>query len=92
MFSRAIEERVRSIVNRILNLSHGSKTPGDVPLLGDDGAFDSVIALELVLALENEFNIVVIDHEVAPENLRDINSMVRFVETKMGRPETANKA
>ncbi len=83
MPSVAIEERVRNIVNRILNISDGAQTHGDVPLLGDEGGFDSVVALELVLALENEFNIIVMDHEVAPENLRDIKSMVRFVGTKI---------
>ena len=85
MLKVAIDERVRNIVNRILNVCAGAQTPGDLPLLGDESAFDSVIALELVLALENEFQIVVMDNEVGPENLRDIESMVRFVKTKLDR-------
>ncbi len=84
MSSDAIEARIRNIVGRILHVSDGSQPSGDFPLLGDDGVFDSVIALELVLALENEFGIVVMDNEVGAANLKNIDSMIRFVGTKIG--------
>jgi acyl carrier protein len=55
-------------------------------LLGEDGLFDSVTALELVLAIEREFQIVVTDGDVTPENLGSIESMVRFIQKKLARP------
>jgi acyl carrier protein len=51
-------------------------------LLGEDGVFDSVTALELVLAIEREFQIVVNDGDVTPENLGSIESIVKFIQAK----------
>jgi|RhiMetdeSRZDD1v2_1073273.scaffolds.fasta_scaffold74512_1 acyl carrier protein len=54
-------------------------------LLGEDGLFDSVTALELVLAIEKEFAIVVKDDEVRPENLGNIESIVSFIQAALSR-------
>jgi len=54
-------------------------------LLGEEGAFDSVTALELLLALEKEFGIVVKDDDVQPANLRNLESIVNFVKAALAR-------
>jgi acyl carrier protein len=54
-------------------------------LLGEGGIFDSVSALELILAIEREFGIVVKDDEVRPENLRNIECLVNFVKSALAR-------
>jgi len=58
---------------------------GGVPLvlLGEDGLFDSVTALELVLAIEREFQIVIKDDDVTPENLGSIESLVQFIRARL---------
>jgi len=61
-----------------------TRTPGsDFVLLGEAGIFDSVTALELVLAIEKEFAIVVKDDEVRPENLGNVESIVSFIQAAL---------
>jgi acyl carrier protein len=54
-------------------------------LLGEEGGFDSVLALELLLALEAEFGIVMKDDDVQPQNLASLDSIVTFVKDAMSR-------
>lgn len=78
-----IEERVVRVVRAMVPESADLR--GEFVLLGDDGAFDSVTALELVLALEKEFGIVVRDDDVQPENLRNLDCIVKFVQAALAR-------
>ena len=47
------------------------------------GIVDSTGVLELVMYLEEHFNITVDDDELVPENLDSINSLVAFVNRKL---------
>jgi len=80
-----IEKRIIRLVRETVPAS-GDLT-GDFILLGEDGAVDSVTALELVLALEKEFGIVVNDDDIRPENLRNVASIVSFVNAALARRE-----
>ena len=79
-----IEKRVFQLVRE--TVPESGDLAGDFVLLGEEGAFDSVTALELVLALEKEFGIVVNDDDIQPENLRNVGSIVNFVKTVLSRP------
>ena len=48
----------------------------------DDGIIDSTGILELVAFLEEEFDIIVEDEELVPENLDSIDNVVAFLEIK----------
>jgi len=72
MDAEEIEKRVVQLVRETVPES-GDLT-GEFILLGEGGAFDSVTALQLVLALEKEFGIVVKDDDVQPENLRNLET------------------
>ena len=50
------------------------------------GIIDSTGVLELVLYLEEHFDITVDDDELVPENLDSINSLVGFINGKLLRP------
>lgn len=50
------------------------------PLLGDGLGLDSIDVLELVVALEREFGIVVPSEEVASESFGSVGSVVSLVE------------
>jgi acyl carrier protein len=78
-----IEKRVLQVVRE--TVPESGDLAGDFVLLGEEGAFDSVTALELVLALEKEFGIVVKDDDVQPENLRNVRSIVNFVKVALSR-------
>ena len=61
---------------------------GRANLLGDDDSFlesgilDSTGVLELISFLEKEYDILVEDNELVPENLDSINCVARFVAAK----------
>lgn len=83
MADREIYERVWKMVReKVASIEDGD---GGTPLvlLGEDGMFDSVTALELVLAIEQEFQIVVKDDDVTPENLGTIESIVKFIRARL---------
>lgn len=81
-----IYKRVLNLVRETAASIEEADASWPLALLGEDGLFDSVTALELVLAIEREFQIVVADGDLTPENLGSIESMVRFIQKKLARP------
>ncbi len=71
----ALEARIRSIVADQLGVDRGEVTP-DASILDDLGA-DSLDVVELVMAIEDEFDIEVPDEDV--ERMRTIGDMERYV-------------
>jgi acyl carrier protein len=55
----------------------------DEDLLGS-GIIDSMAVMKLVLLLEETFGIEVEDEDIIPENFETLNSLVEYVEQKMG--------
>jgi len=49
----------------------------------ENGIIDSTGVLELILFLEENFNIKVKDEEVIPENLDSFKNINKFLETKL---------
>lgn len=82
MKSTDIRRRVETLLARFYP-PHDDAEGAEIPFLGENGLFDSVAALELVLELEKEFAIVVRDGEIKPENLKNLESLVRFVSNKV---------
>jgi len=80
---REISHRVGKLVQRLID--PGAKDAGAAPdfVLGEDGSFDSVWALRLVLEIEKIFAISVNDEDVVPENFRDVTSLTKFVARKL---------
>lgn len=76
------ESRVRRLLSKYVSVGGEFDVDRELPLLGAQGILDSVAALELVLALETEFRILVTDEEICPANLRSLDAMVRFVSKK----------
>ena len=56
----------------------------DVSFL-DEGIIDSVGVLELVVFVEETFEIRVEDEEIIPENLDSINKLVTYVQSKLSK-------
>ena len=85
-----IHKRVVLLVRNTVTGAKDADGADAFVLLGDDGVFDSVSALELIVAIEKEFHIVVKDDDVGPENLANVNSIVRFVHTALsGLPKVS---
>ncbi|MEP7041517.1 MAG: acyl carrier protein [Dokdonella sp.] len=76
----SIEARVRTFVRENFPVS-SADVPADKSLL-ESGIIDSIGVLTLVTWIEQEFEIVVADEDVVPENLDSIERIVRFIERK----------
>jgi acyl carrier protein len=72
-------ERIKAIVVKELGIP-ADKIKLESHLVDDLGA-DSLDAVELVMAVEEEFNIEISDE--AAQNIRKIKDIVDYVETKM---------
>lgn len=79
----AIENDVREFVSE--NFLFGRS---DVSLEGDDslleeGLIDSTGVLELVMFIEDRFDVTVDDEDLVPDNLDSINRLISFIESKV---------
>ncbi|HOI46255.1 MAG TPA: acyl carrier protein [Bacilli bacterium] len=72
-------DRIKAIVVKELGIA-ADKIKLDSHLVDDLGA-DSLDAVELVMAVEEEFNIEISDE--AAQNIRKIKDIVDYVESKM---------
>ena len=80
-----IHRRVLELVREKVPGAKNADPAIPLVLLGEDGIFDSVTALELIVAIEKEFAIVVKDDDVRPENLANVDSIVSFVQAELTR-------
>ena len=80
MNEQEIQRRVKELVGALMAGADDPTNEQPIALLGEAGVFDSVSALELVLALEREFGIVIRDHLVNGQNLGSIDAICRFVQ------------
>lgn len=82
-----IRRRLSAIVKKISPLTPIS-TSSERSIFSADGktdALDSVAALQLVLALEEEFGITVQDEDISAEHFSNLNSLCQYVATKLPR-------
>lgn len=56
----------------------------DAESLLDTGLIDSTGVLELVAFIETEFSIQMADSDIVPENLDSVETIVRYVDGKLG--------
>jgi len=80
MSDKSIEERVKEIIVDQLGVSADQVTP-EAKFIEDLGA-DSLDTVELVMALEEEFDIEVPDDEA--EKLLSVNDVTAFIISKKG--------
>ncbi len=78
MSDKSIEERVKDIIVDQLGVSADQVTP-EAKFVEDLGA-DSLDTVELVMALEEEFDVEVPDDEA--EKLQAVNDVVSFITSK----------
>jgi acyl carrier protein len=57
----------------------------DMALFGQGLGLDSIDALELVLELQRSFQVVVSDEQMGQRVLRNVRSIVQFIEEQRGR-------
>jgi acyl carrier protein len=59
----------------------------DEPLFGDGFGLDSVDALELVVALEQDYGLRIQSHEIEPEAFSTVARLFRFIQSRGSKNE-----
>lgn len=77
-----LEQKIKGyILENFLFTDDSSALASDDSLL-EKGIIDSTGVLELIMFMEEEFDIKVEDEEMIPENLDSVNNLVSFVQRK----------
>lgn len=76
------KEQVRQyIAENFMFSDNGCSLPDDASFL-EEGILDSTGVLELVMFVEQGFNIAVSDDEIVPENFDSINRLATYISRK----------
>jgi acyl carrier protein len=79
----AIENDVREFVTDNFLFGRNSVSLGGDDSLLEEGLIDSTGVLELVMFIEEKFDVAVADEELVPDNLDSINGLISFIEGKL---------
>ena len=79
-----IRSELREFISRNYVLPEGLDSLNDNDSFLDKGIIDSTGVLELVMFVEETFDIRVEDEELIPENLDSVDQLVAFLQLKLG--------
>jgi len=71
------------VAQNFLFTDNGFNLSDDASFL-EEGVVDSTGVLELVLFVEETFNLQVDDEEIVPDNFDSVNSLAAFIQRKSG--------
>lgn len=86
-----LRNRLKSLIVEALHLEGMDplSIEDGAPLFGEGLGLDSVDALELVVALEKEFQIKIQSHEVGKEAFASVDALAAFVQSRLAAAGTA---
>lgn len=80
-------EEVRAILGDSLQLGRRSeKLQADTPLMGNLPELDSLAVVNVIMAIEERFDVSIDDDELSADIFRDLGSLTDFVEQKVKGP------
>lgn len=84
MVELSVTSQVQQVLDNVLKLSlECSFFDMDNPLLGAIPEFDSMVVVNLIMALEDRFGFAVDDDEIDASVFETVASLVAFVEAKL---------
>lgn len=78
-----IETQIRTYVAHNLLFSDNGFEYADDDSFLQEGIIDSVGVLELVLFVEETFDVTVPDHEITPDNFDTVNKLADYIRSKL---------
>ena len=83
-----VKKKLSTILNRLAPLTPAvASTAASGAVAGNHAVpLDSVVVLQLVLAIEEEFGVTVEDMDIGPENFGDLAALCTFVNSKLHAP------
>jgi acyl carrier protein len=88
-----IRPNIKDVIVQSLRLPFpASQISDDIALFGEGLGLDSIDALELVLAIERRFGVVIGDEQTAKRVLRSVNTIAEFIEERQRDRGTASVA
>ena len=82
MTTKDIEKKLTALLGTIYGKETMKSSGKSGLFLGSDETFDSVAGLNLILAIEQEFDIAVDDEDIQPKNFGSFAAIVKYVECK----------
>lgn len=80
----SIENQIKAyILENFLFSDNGYELPEDASFL-EEGIVDSTGVLELVMFVEETFNLTVEDEEIVPENFDSVSQLAAYIRRKSG--------
>lgn len=80
----SVMPRVQQILDDVLRLDGRAKTmDASSPLLGALPEFDSLAVVNVIAALESEFQIVIEDDDISGQTFESLGSLADFVVSKL---------
>jgi len=89
----ATRSRIKRLLVETLRLEGlvAESIEDETPLFGEGLGLDSVDALELVVALEKEFKIRILSHEVGKDAFASVAALATFIEERVAAVGSRNE-
>ncbi|MPZ76082.1 MAG: hypothetical protein GEU77_06120 [Deltaproteobacteria bacterium] len=78
-----LEEKLEKCINRIYDAEEDSLANKSWVFSSNDEHIDSVMALRIVLAIEQEFAVTIDDEEIRPEHFKSLEALADLVQKKL---------
>lgn len=77
-----ILNRIKLILNRLKITTNNDQIDEQMGLFGQGVGLDSVEILQLVVEIEDEFELTIDDDELLPEHFRFVGNLITFIEER----------
>ncbi len=84
----SIEVQIREYLAENVLFSDAFEYGDDVSFL-EEGVIDSVAIMELVMFVEQSFNIKIEDHEIVPDHFDSVNKLAGYIREKQNSHDRA---
>ena len=82
--TEAIVTKVKALLVQNIDLNIDiDRVSVDMPLLDGDFGLDSIVIIDFIAKLEQEFKITFSDEELRPDEFRDINTISKMIASKL---------